>query len=393
MKHNLFSIAKKEFRRFFGDRRLFLSTVIMPGLMIYVMYTIMGQVMSDAFSTDDNYQEKVYASNLPASLEPLFSQMKIKVKPAKSDEIQKDKDRIQEKKSDMLLVFPEDFDSQVENYLVEDTQTLAPQIQVYYNSASTESSALYGTVISALDSYESVLANKFDVNVGGKGFDLATEEDSSAKVFSMIVPMLLIMMLISGCMSIAPDAIAGEKERGTMATLLVTPIRRSEIAFGKIISLSVIAILSGLSSFLGVMLSLPKLMGEEAGELSASVYSLADYSMLLLVVLSTVLVMISIFSLISTYAKNIKEAATISSPIMVVGVVVGIAASMGTMEKGLAYYAIPVYNSAQCMNGIFSMNYNVMQVLITVLVNIVFTGICIFIMTKMFDSEKIMFSK
>ena len=142
-----------------------------------------------------------------------------------------------------------------------------------------------------LDSYESALANKFDINPGGEGYDLASEEDISAQVFSMMVPMLMMAFLFSGCMAVAPESIAGEKERGTIATLLVTPLKRSHLALGKILSLSVIAILSGLSSFLGTMLSLPKLMG--GGEmLKADVYGVKEYGMLLLVILSTTIMMV-----------------------------------------------------------------------------------------------------
>ena len=201
------------------------------------------------------------------------------------------------------------------------------------------------------------------------------------------------MLFRSGCMSIAPDAIAGEKERGTMATLLVAPVRRSEIAIGKIASLSVMAILSGVSSFLGVMLSLPKLMGGEMSGMSAAVYSVKDYGMLLVVVLSTVLSVITVFAILSTVAKSIKEAATISSPLMIVGMVVSIMGSMGDPSKNLLIYCIPVYNSVQCIGGIFAMTYQVEFVLITAISNLVFAGIGVFVLTKLFDSERIMFSK
>ena len=139
----------------------------------------------------------------------------------------------------------------------------APNVEVYYNSTSTESSAAYQLVSYALDSYEAALANKFDVNAAtDDSYDLASKEDSTAQFFAMMLPMLMTMFLFSGCMAIAPESIAGEKERGTIATLLVTPIKRSELAIGKIISLSAIGLLSGLSSFVGTMLSLPKLMGD-----------------------------------------------------------------------------------------------------------------------------------
>lgn len=71
-------------------------------------------------------------------------------------------------------------------------------------------------------------------------------------IFSSMLPMLLMIFLFTGCMSVAPESIAGEKERGTIATLLVTPVKRSHIAIGKIIALSIIALLSGISSTLGI---------------------------------------------------------------------------------------------------------------------------------------------
>lgn len=391
---NFVAIMKKELKRFFGDKRLLMSTVIMPGLMIYIIYTIMGQVMTDAFTPDEDYQPMIYAYQMPESVSAIMKQLDLTYTDITNEEQAEEKEKIKDQDADLVMTFSDDFDASVASFTTGSTDTEAPQIGLYYNSTKTESEAVYQTVSQTLDQYESALANKFDLNGGDETYDLATKEDTSAQMFSMIVPMLLIMMLFSGCMSIAPDAIAGEKERGTMATLLVTPVRRSEIAIGKIISLSIIAVLSGLSSFLGVMLSLPKLMGEQADQMSAAVYSAGDYVMLLLVVLSTVLVVIVIFSIISTYAKSVKEAASVSSPLMIVGMVVAVTASMGsTASASLPMYFIPIYNSAQCMNGIFSMGYTTSQVIATFVSNIVVAAIGIFVMTKMFDNEKIMFSK
>lgn len=393
MKHDFFTVTKKEFKRFFGDRRLFFSTVILPGLMIFIIYSIMGNLMQDAFSPDKDYTPKVYLVHAPKDVETLLDGLKVKQKTIKESDVDQIKKKIKNKKVDMLMVFPKDFEKEVKAYDVTSATKAAPLVQIFYNSASTESEALYSKMTEGMNAYESSFANKFDVNIGNGKYDLATKEDTTAKMFSLMVPMLLTMMLISGCMSVAPDAIAGEKERGTMATLLVTPVRRSEIALGKIISLSVISILSGLSSFLGVMLSLPKLMGGASSGMSAAVYSVQDYVMLLLVVLVTVLAVISIFAILSTLAKSTKEAATYSSPLMVVGMIVSVVGSMGDPNTNPLMYCIPVYNSVQCISGIFGMTYQPQFIIITICSNVVFAGLCIFILTKLFDSEKIMFSK
>ncbi|SFQ33199.1 sodium transport system permease protein [Lachnospiraceae bacterium XBB1006] len=394
MRSELLTIIKKEFRRFFGDKRLFLSTVILPGLIIFVMYTLIGQLMEDFMAPDKTYKPEVYVVNEPESGKTILNSLKITYHKTETSKVESIKRKIEDQKVDMLLVFPEHFDEDVLAYDAIASGEKAPEIAIYYNSAAKESEALFQTVTAAYDAYETTMSNKFDVNADTDvKFDLATEADTTAKVFSMMVPMLLIMMLMSGCMAVAPEAIAGEKERGTMATLLVTPVKRSSIALGKVISLSVFALLSGVSSTMGVLLSLPKLMGDSEKNLSANVYTVTDYVALSVTVLATVLCIISIFSIVSTFAKSIKEAGSYASPIMLVGTVVAVVSSMSEGKHALSLFTIPIYNSAMLFSGIFSMKYTMTQVGVTVLSNLVFMVVCVFIMTRMFNSEKIMFSR
>lgn len=155
-------------------------------------------------------------------------------------------------------------------------------------------------------------------------------------------------------MSVAPESIAGEKERGTIATLLVTPMKRSSLALGKVFSLSIIALLAGCSSFIGTFAALPKMMGGELTGVDSSVYVPMDYAMLLLIILSTVMVLVSMIALVSAFAKSVKEAATTVSPFTIVVTFIGLSPMLSQgKEIPLYRYLIPVYNSVQCMNGIF----------------------------------------
>ena len=55
MSKNMITIIKKEFARFFGDRRMVLTTIFLPGIMIYVLYSFMGNMMMKQFTTSDDY--------------------------------------------------------------------------------------------------------------------------------------------------------------------------------------------------------------------------------------------------------------------------------------------------------------------------------------------------
>lgn len=393
MRNSIFIIMKKELTRFFSDRRMALTTILLPGLMIYLLYNFMGNALTNQFSVDDTFKASVSAVNLPASVEALVESSDIEIKKISDDEIDRSKQDIVDDKLNLLLVFPQDFDSSVSEYNPASGDP-APNIEIYYNSTSTESDTAYNMFYALLDSYEDTMINKFDINNTSEKYDLAKEEDMTAMMFASMLPLLLLIFMFSGCIAVAPESIAGEKERGTIATLLITPAKRGDIAVGKILALSVIALLSGISSAAGTILSLPKLMGAASDEMDAGVYKVNDYLMLGVVVLSTVLVLITLISIISAFAKTIKEAQTYVSPLMIVVMLVGVTAMFGDGAKtDLYYYLIPVYNSVQCMVGIFRLQFDAVNILITVLTNLAVTGAGVFVLTKMFNSEKVIFSK
>ena len=215
MSKNMITIIKKEFARFFGDRRMVLTTIFLPGIMIYVLYSFMGNMMMKQFTTSDDYVYQIEAVSLPASMEFLKTQEMFEVKEIDAAEEDDAKALVEAQEADLLLVFPEEFDQKVAAYDGTATTDAAPDIQIYYNSVSTESSAAYQMVCAMLDEYETALSNKFDINAEEEiCYDMATEKDTSAQFFSMMLPMLMMMFLFSGCMAIAPESIAGEKERG-----------------------------------------------------------------------------------------------------------------------------------------------------------------------------------
>ena len=75
--NNIVTIIKKELARFFGDKRLVFTTVIMPGLLIFLMYSLMGEGMMKQLTTEEDYVAKGYAVNMPSELEPMMQGLNI----------------------------------------------------------------------------------------------------------------------------------------------------------------------------------------------------------------------------------------------------------------------------------------------------------------------------
>ena len=392
MKSGILTIMKKELARFFGDKRT-VAGVLLPGVMIYVLYSFMGTAMGSVFGVEEDYVPSIQAVRLPQSIAALADSAGMALTEGEEAGLPAAMDQVAGQELDLLVVFPEDFDQAVADYSVASGEP-APHVEVYYSSVSTASQSAYMAFTGLLDSYESLLANKFDVNAGEGVYDLATAEESTGALFAMLMPMLLLMFLYSGCSAVAPESIAGEKERGTIATMLVTPIRRSDIAVGKILALAAITVLSGASSTLGTILSLPNLMGGAAGEMDANIYGVRDYLFLAAVILSTVLVLVTLVALLSAFAKTVKEAQTYAVPLMILVMVLGITGMFGGgASQNLAVYAIPLYNSVQCIVGIFSFSLLGQAVALTAAVNGAATLLGVFVLTRMFNSEGIIFGK
>ncbi len=389
---NIWTIMKKEFSRFFKDRRLVLA-LILPGVLIYVIYSFLGNgIFSQIGGTDENYVYQVHTVNMPDSFKAPFEELEnINLIETSTEDLENVKTQVQDQKTDLVAVFPEDFEEKY-NAVKNGTSDEIPQYDLYYNSVRSESSSAFQLFSATLELFQQPSEGWFQIGNPLDG-DLATDKDVTGMMFSMIGPMLVLVFLFSGCMAVAPESIAGEKERGTFATMLVTPVKRSHIAIGKIIALSTLSLISGICSFLGIILSLPKLVGG-TGNISATVYTASDYIMLLGIVLSSVLVIVALISLISAFAKSVKEATNMIGPLMILVVLLGVSTMFTSGSAGAFFwYLIPLYNSARAMSGIFSFAASPLNVIITIASNLVVALLLAFALAKMFDNEKIMFNK
>ena len=381
----ILAIFKKEIKRFFTDKRLLLS-LLLPGLVIYFVYSIMGSFMGDMLSpTGVTYEVLVY--NQPASLNAIneTEELDISLTNKTGEVSNQDIESLKNDEISLIIVYETDFDSKIAN-------GKTPKVSMHFLSSSINSSTVYSYYSSMLSTF----AVK-DVNyILDASIDYATSEDMSGMILGMLMPFLLVVLLVTGCLAVSSESIAGEKERGTMATLLVTPVKREYIAMGKILALSVVSIMSATSSFLGVLLSIPKLMSGAIGEnLSVATLTVGNYLAIFAIVLGLVLLFNMILSIISCYAKSVKEASQLATPVLLLVIVMAVPTlvSMGEIVTNPLLYLIPIYNALQCLTGLFGGTFSLLNFLITIGANLLVTALGIYILAKMFDSEKMMFDK
>lgn len=386
--NNIFAILKKELRRFFTDKRMLLS-LFLPGILIFIIYTAMGSVFSNFLNPSDDYNYIVYIDNPVEEFNVIStsSPYKIEIKNfnnLSNEEKENYKNDIKNEKIDLLICFESDFYNKLNN-------GEKPNVEIYYLSTSTASSTIYNYYFQTLNNNSMTINYNYYINQNNDiNYDLSTDEDKSKVIITMVLPFILVIMLFTGCMNVTTESIAGEKERGTIATLLVTPVKRSEIALGKILALSVTSIVSSITSFLGLALSLPKLL-QGTGDITLSMYGISTYIYVLLIIIVITILFTTLLSIVSCFSKSIKEANQYATPLMFL--IMAISGSTYFISNNNWYlYLIPIFNSINCLSEIFSLNFNLVNFLITIISNIVYISLGVFVVTKMFDNEKVMFN-
>ncbi len=159
-----------------------------------------------------------------------------------------------------VLAFPPDFSRQLHEYRAAlerrteapgaPRQALAfPQVQLFHNTAREKSSITYQRVRRVLDRWSALIAqDNLDASavpmrldevldpVKVQSFDVADDQHRDAALWSKLFPFLLIIWALTGAFYPAVDLCAGEKERGTLETLLAGPAERAEIVWGKLLT-------------------------------------------------------------------------------------------------------------------------------------------------------------
>ncbi len=387
----IFVIVKKELKRFFTDKRMIMS-LILPGVLIFVLYSLMGNFIGDAITPADDYEYVICVENESVTLDGYLSTLGFKYKKVNAPREEAEK-KLVDKEIDLYVSFSEDFDDA-------GADKAGKNVVIEYNSAKSESAKIYSALqtVYMQNSVASVDYN-YAINAGVENPDMATEEDVVKMMLTMFMPFILMVFLVTGSVSVASESIAGEKERGTIATLLVTPVKREYIALGKIIALTVTSLFSSLVSFVGIMASLPNLLQlERIGDVTSidlSVYGASTFVGILGIILITVMMFTMIMSVLSTFAKSVKEATQFVTPAMIVVMLASVTSMIGGGKAvtNPALYLIPIYNCAQCLTMLFSGEFYGLCYLFTILSDALFVVLGVVLLAKMFNNEKIMLNK
>lgn len=381
---DIITIAKKELKAFFSDKAILLQMFVLPFIFVFGYCMLMVSITNSQKESSEELEKPVVAYSINAPEEFGDALNELKIIPAPDNDIEKYQKQIKNKETDLLMVFPDNFS------IAEPGAADLSNIDIYYNSQKNNSMELYSkaTLI-----FTTMQPRTFTFNESDNNYDLFDSDAMFRKFLGGIIPLMVFMAVYLICMNLAANSIAGDKEKGFLNTLLITPVKRGSIAAGKSLSILTVAIVASCSAFIGMAISLPKL--SKAMTMSEGVtYSISEYILLFCAVVTGSFVLVALLLIFSTIAKDVKQATTLSPILIFVIMVPSLLNSTESFSEsveklGTTNYFIPVWNSVKLLQDVIRVEYNISDALITFAVNIAAAAVGVLIVGRLFNKEKI----
>jgi sodium transport system permease protein len=401
------NIIKKELARVFHDKKLIFSLFIMPAIMIVGMYSIMGTILSNMMSDIEEHIPSVYIQNAPEELETVISTAGFEADITYLDADENTdglKDGVLKGDVDLLVVFEEGFAEKLQSYQA--AGDYIPEVKTYYNSAEDYSAAARENFVSlVLGGYQQSMIQQrlgnveqlqvFYIDRDPVTSDIVDKKKQEGRIFGMLLPFLINIMLFAGAMGLGVDAITGEKERGTLSSMLVSPIKRGEIVFGKLISLAILSSISAAVYAVSIVTAMPLLLngvtGGAVGGISLN-FTPAEIIQLLVIMIVLVYLYVSLVALVAVMAKTSKEANTYVMPLYILVMLGSIMTYAGSGDSRIESFFIPIYNSAVSIQNLLMGEFTLAQFGATVGTLAILAAVVTALITRAFNSEKIMFN-
>jgi len=225
--------------------------------------------------------------------------------------------------------------------------------------------------------------------------DVATGESLGRMILSRLLPYFMVLAILTGAMGLGAEITAGEKERSTIATLLVSQLSRTEIVLGKFLTVLTVSLTSSLLSAVGLLIGVRFFGGglTPTGMSEAAVFrlDLPALGWMLVVLIPLAVILAALVIIVGTYARSQKEASTYLLPIYMVIVLVGMMSMTGGIRFEGVRYLIPVANALYALQGIIVGDLVASNIVYTLIANVACGAILIGAAVRLFKREAVLF--
>ena len=278
------------------------------------------------------------------------------------------------------------------------------EVTLYYDQTSQVAVMAAGRVRAFLEGYlKEVMRSKLDTL--GLDYDdlspplrvsiedVASSDSVGRMILSRLLPYFMILAILTGAMGLGAEITAGEKERGTIATLLVSQLSRVEIVLGKFFTVLTVSLVSSLLSAVGLLIGVRFFGGglTPAGSEATFSLSLPSFGWMLVVLVPLAVILSALVIIVGSFARSQKEASTYLMPIYMVIVLVGLVSMTGGVSFEGARFLIPIANALYALQEIIVGDLRFMHLIYTLVANVLCGGLLIAASIQVFKREAVLF--
>lgn len=396
-------VAWRDLLSVFKDKRTLISNIVMPLILIPLFALGFPALIA---STQMGEAERVQQVGIIGELPPALQQNLTTDKKTKDGEVYSAAIELQKVTDPIQAIQNQDYAAVIKIPKALPTEAgKIGQIELYYKFNNLKSAT--GAPIKIKDAIESynrqLLIDKIKLlglneqalkSIVIKRIDASPPEQQKGGLLVFLIPMMIMQMIVGGAQTIALDSTAGEKERGTLESLLVSPIRRSEVVAGKLLATTSMALFSAIISVLGFILTgliSTQFLSDNPITIQISLTP-SNLLWMLLISLSSALLISSIFVSLGIFARSYKEGQSYFMPIVLLATLPAILLQFADfLEKGFILYIIPLVGGLIGILDVLKGEVSWSFILTAVIANLVGTLIASLLALRSFQREEVIF--
>lgn len=386
------AIFRKEIKEVLRDKRMLYLIILLPFFLYPVLFTLIGKV-------GQSQQEKLSSQTIDIVLSPELKGTAIEDALAQSEELNMsfqafDRSTIDTMSNGIGIKLDVPFDQTMQNKGTATIQILADQSKDLLKFRSRQiRTVLQGVNQNLLKARidEAGLNPEFAAPLAISQVDLASDEQQAGKALASFLPMIILMFIFIGCIYIAIDITAGEKERKTLQTIFTAPVKVSEIIAGKFAAVFTVGILSAFMNILSLMVAMiiqVKYMGGEVGSFAISIDPIGWFWLCLIIFLITVFLAALTLAVV-LLANSYKEAQSYVSPLMMLIIIPAVMSQMPGMELNSSTAMIPMLNISLAIGAILKGGFSTALVGMVAGMALLYAVIALFFASLTFGNENV----
>ncbi len=397
-------VFKKEFLELSKDRKTMFFTFLMPFILYPLIFTMMGTLIRNDSASRKGKPSRVVLMDPSGVLGPV-----LKADSKAFDLVAAPEGDVKQAIRDQKLEMQVEVDAEAAAKL-EKHQTFT--LNAVYDKSDDSSSLALKRLKEALEKQNSawvqarLQALKASPELAAPArietADAGTPGLGASKALGAFLPYMIMLMMFAGSMQHGIYATAGEKERGTLQSLLSTSLPRNQIIWGKLLYVFSIGLISVVINLASMGISMGRMLAPEAGSQAAAggthglgaLSAIANPVTLLLTFLLMIplgLLFANFIVLMGTQAKNSVEAGTAIMPGFLVVIVTAVFSMAPGIEKMTFLPFIPILNVSLAVRKLFSHQGNPLEYTIALLMTVGLAALLTWLSTRLLNRESALF--